>query len=45
VARVKSTARPMTTEELVAAGLPLDPDAESAERATPAEDSGSPSGS
>jgi hypothetical protein len=35
----------MTTEELVAAGLPLDPVEESAERATPAEDSGSPSGS
>jgi hypothetical protein len=35
----------MTTEELVAAGLSLDPVAESAEHATPAEDSGSPSGS
>jgi hypothetical protein len=35
----------MTTEELVAAGLPLDPVAESAERATSTEDSGSPSGS
>jgi hypothetical protein len=45
VARVKSTARPMTNEELAAAGLPLDPVAEGAERAAPAEDSGSPSGS
>jgi hypothetical protein len=35
----------MTSEELVAAGLPLNPAAESAEHATPAEDSGSPSGS
>jgi hypothetical protein len=35
----------MTNEELVAAGLPLDPVAESAEHAAPAEDSGSPSGS
>jgi hypothetical protein len=35
----------MTAEELIAAGLPLDPAAESADRATPAEDSGSPSGS
>jgi hypothetical protein len=35
----------MTTEELIAAGLPLDPAAESADRATPAEGSGSPSGS
>jgi hypothetical protein len=32
----------MTTEELIAAGLPLEP---AAENATPAEDSGSPSGS
>jgi hypothetical protein len=45
VARVKSTARPITNEELVAAGLPLDPAAEGAERAAPAEDSGSPGGS
>jgi hypothetical protein len=45
VARVKSTARPMTTEELIAAGLPLDPVAEGAEHAAPTEDSGSPSGS
>jgi hypothetical protein len=35
----------MTNEELVAAGLPLDPVAENAEHAAPAEDSGSPSGS
>jgi hypothetical protein len=35
----------MTTEELIAASLPLDPAAESADRAIPAEDSGSPSGS
>jgi hypothetical protein len=35
----------MTDEELVATGLPLDPVAERAEHATPAEDSGSPSGS
>jgi hypothetical protein len=35
----------MTNEELVAAGLPLDPVAEGAEHAAPAEDSGSPSGS
>jgi hypothetical protein len=35
----------MTTEELIAAGLPLDPVVEGAEHAAPAEDSGSPSGS
>jgi hypothetical protein len=35
----------MTNEELVAVGLPLDPVAEGAEHAAPAEDSGSPSGS
>jgi hypothetical protein len=35
----------MTTEELIAAGLPLDEAAESADRAAPAEDVGSPSGS
>jgi hypothetical protein len=35
----------MTTEELIAAGLPLDPAVESADRAAPAEDVGSPSGS
>jgi hypothetical protein len=35
----------MTNKELVAAGLPLDPVAESAEHAAPAEDSGSPSSS
>jgi hypothetical protein len=35
----------MTNEELIAAGLPLDPVAEGAEHAAPAEDSGSPSGS
>jgi hypothetical protein len=35
----------MTNEELVAAGLPLDPVAEGAEHAAPAEDSGSPGGS
>jgi hypothetical protein len=35
----------MTTEELIAAGLPLDPVAEGAEHAAPVEDSGSPSGS
>jgi hypothetical protein len=35
----------MTTKELIAAGLPIDPAVEGAERATPAEDVGSPSGS
>jgi hypothetical protein len=35
----------MTTEELIAAGLPLDLVAEGAEHAAPVEDSGSPSGS
>jgi hypothetical protein len=35
----------MTAEELIAAGLSLDPAAESVDRATPAEGSGSPSGS
>jgi hypothetical protein len=35
----------MTTEELIAAGLPLDPAAESADRPAAPEDSGSPSGS
>jgi hypothetical protein len=35
----------MTNEELIAAGLPLDPVAEGAEHAAPFEDSGSPSGS
>jgi hypothetical protein len=35
----------MTNEELIATGLPLDPVAEGAEHAAPAEDSGSPSGS
>jgi hypothetical protein len=35
----------MTTEELIAAGLPLDPAVEGAEHAAPTEDSGSPSGS
>jgi hypothetical protein len=35
----------MTTEELIAAGLPVDPVAEGAEQAAPAEDTGSPSGS
>jgi hypothetical protein len=35
----------MTNEELIAAGLPVDPVAEGAKHAAPAEDSGSPSGS
>jgi hypothetical protein len=35
----------MTTEELIAAGLPLDPAAESSDHAVPAEDSGLPSSS
>jgi hypothetical protein len=35
----------MTTEELIAASLPLDPVVEGAEHAAPTEDSGSPSGS
>jgi hypothetical protein len=35
----------MTTEELITAGLPLDPVVEGAEHAAPTEDSGSPSGS
>jgi hypothetical protein len=35
----------MTTEELIAAGLPVDPVVEGAEHAAPTEDSGSPSGS
>jgi hypothetical protein len=33
----------MTTEELIAAGLPVDPVVEGAEHAAPTEDSGSPS--
>jgi hypothetical protein len=35
----------MTTEELIAAGLPIDPVVEGAEHAAPTEDTGSPSGS
>jgi hypothetical protein len=35
----------MTTEELIAAGLPVDPIVECPENAAPAEDVGSPSGS
>jgi hypothetical protein len=35
----------MTTEELIAASLPIDPVAEGAEHAVPAEDAGSPSSS
>jgi hypothetical protein len=35
----------MTTEELIAAGLPVDPVVECAEHAAPTEDTGSPSGS
>jgi hypothetical protein len=35
----------MTTEELIAAGLPVDPVVECAENAAPTEDVGSPSGS
>jgi hypothetical protein len=35
----------MTTEELIAAGLPVDPVVEGAEHAAPTEDAGSPSGS
>jgi hypothetical protein len=35
----------MTTEELIAAGLPVDPIVEVAENVAPAEDVGSPSGS
>jgi hypothetical protein len=35
----------MTTEELIAAGLPIDPVVEGAEHAAPTEDVGSPSGS
>jgi hypothetical protein len=35
----------MTTEELIAVGLPLDPVVEGAEHAAPTQDSGSPSGS
>jgi hypothetical protein len=35
----------MTTEELIAAGLPIDPIVEGAENVAPAEDAGSPSGS
>jgi hypothetical protein len=35
----------MTTEELIAAGLPVDPIVEGAENAAPTEDAGSPSGS
>jgi hypothetical protein len=35
----------MTTEELIAAGLPVDPTVEGAENAAPTEDVGSPSGS
>jgi hypothetical protein len=35
----------MTTEELIAAGLPVDPVVEGGEHAAPTEDTGSPSGS
>jgi hypothetical protein len=35
----------MTTEELITAGLLVNPIVEGAENATPAEDAGSPSGS
>jgi hypothetical protein len=35
----------MTTEELIAAGLPVDPVVEGDEHVAPAEDTGSPSGS
>jgi hypothetical protein len=35
----------MTTEELIATGLPIDPAVEGSERATRTEDVGSPSGS
>jgi hypothetical protein len=35
----------MTTEELIAAGLPVEPIVEGPENAPPAEDVGSPSGS
>jgi hypothetical protein len=35
----------MTTEELIAAGLPVEPIVEGPENAPPAEDGGSPSGS
>jgi hypothetical protein len=35
----------MTTEELIAAGLPVDPVVEGDEHVAPTEDTGSPSGS
>jgi hypothetical protein len=38
VARVKSTARLMTTKELVAAGLPAEPEVRELRTAQPAED-------
>jgi hypothetical protein len=42
VARVKSTARPMMTEELAAAGLPAEPEIQDHEIAQPSEDHTSP---
>jgi hypothetical protein len=45
VAHVKSTARPMTTEELAAAGLPAEPEIQDHEIAQPLEDHTSPAAS
>jgi hypothetical protein len=45
VARTKSTARPMTTEELAAAGLPAEPVVQNPEVAQPPEEEGSPAAS
>jgi hypothetical protein len=45
VARIKSTARPMTTEELAAAGLPTEPEIQDHEIAQPPEDHTSPAAS
>jgi hypothetical protein len=45
VARVKSTARPMTTEELAAAGLPAEPVAQNPGNVQPPEEQASPAAS
>jgi hypothetical protein len=45
VARTKSTATPITTEELAAAGLPAEPVVRNPEGAQPPEEGGSPAAS
>jgi hypothetical protein len=45
VARTKSTARPMTTEELVAAGLPAEPVVQNPETSQPPEGQSPPAAS